>query len=320
MEGYANAYTAALLKHDPSSLPLASNVRVTENGVASSIGDGIWKTAVKFYSQANTTQFVVDRQSGQVGMLGVIDVGVPALFALRLKIDGKQITEVETLVKRDSDVGGPFQPEGYLWREAPYVRSIPAALSTSRDALGKAADRYWQVSIGSHNGDSIPYMPDCIHMENGMNTDWERPLSPWEAAHPKDNAQSNYDGRIWTCAREATMSTVNWKSVRTHRRLIDQERGLVMDWNLVDRDGPGFSVPKTLEDGTPNAPPKYGPPSRAADGWPLAAGMLGAPRPMTVGSASTNYHAQVFRIVHGRISREQVFWISLPAKAAAPFP
>jgi hypothetical protein len=319
MEGYANAYAAALVKHDATGLPLADNVHVTENGQPSSIDAGVWTTAVKFYSTPGSTQYVVDRSSGQVAMMGVIDVGVPAMYAVRLKIENGKITEIENLVKREADVGGPFQPEGYLWREAPYIRTIPTALHTSRDALAHTADTYWRVTTTIHKGEAVPYTVDCVHMENGMNTDWERPLSNWEAADPKDNPVSSFDGRIWTCAREATLSTVSWHATRLHRRLIDEERGLVMDWNLVDRDGPGFQVPKTLADGTPSTPPKYGPPSRGPDGWPTRAGMLGPIRSMTVGSSSTDYQAQLFRIVNGKIAREQVFWISLPPKVASPF-
>lgn len=330
---YVDDYAMSLIKHDPSGLPLASDVKVSENGKPINIGEGIWKSTVKFYSAPSSTQYVQDVQTGQVALMGVIDVGVPAIYAVRLQIKDGKITEIENLVKRESDAGGPFQPEGYLWREAPFIREMPAKIRSSRAKLAATADSYWTKAVTTHKGQA--YMPDCIHVENGMNTDWERPLTSWEAYDVKNNMPSNYDGRIWTCERELELSTHNWKAVIPERRLIDEERGLVLDWNLVRREGPGPTNPATMPDGSPVVMMAYGPPARGPDGWPRGAlgaapaggpfgpggpGAAGAPRgaPPTP-PPSTNYHAQLFRIVDGKISREQVFWISLPAAAAAPF-
>lgn len=324
---YVDDYALSLVKHDPSGLPLAMDVKVTENGKPIQVGEGVWKSAVKFYSAPSSTQYVQDVQTGQVALMGVIDVGVPAMYAVRLQIKDGKITEIENLVKRENDAGGPFQPEGYLWREAPFIREIPSKLRSSRAKLAATADSYWMKAVTTHKGQA--YMPDCIHVENGMNTDWERPLTSWEAYDVKNNMPSVYDGRIWTCERELNLTTQNWKTVVPIRRLIDEERGLVLDWNLVRREGRGPTNPTTMPDGSPVIRMAYGPPSRGPDGWPRGglgavtpAGGPGAGAPAggaTTPPPTTNYHAQLFRIVNGKISREQVFWISLPAGAVAPF-
>lgn len=364
MENYATSYAKALIKHDASNLPLAATVKMTENGKPTAVGQGIWQTTKRFYSAPNTTQYVVDFTTQQVAMMGVIDVGVPAIFATRLQIADGKITEIETLVKRESDAGSPFWPEGYLWREAPYIRTIPAKLAMSRSKLAKTADTYWKASTTTHKG--VPYSGDCVHLENGMNTSWERPLASWEVENPKDNPASDYDGRIWTCDRELQLTTRSWHTTRLHRRLIDEERGLVLDWNLVDRDtalqARSVPIPTQNKDGSPVTPPAWGPPSRSGEGgWPRCTGPLcggdtevssaavmpsmgpamgmggeggqggqtgmggGPGGPQGTGQFGlnatqlTNYHAQLFRIVNGKIMREQVFWTAVPYQMSAPF-
>ena len=37
-------YLDAMMKHDPSSLPVAPNVKFTEDGKALKLGEGAWKT------------------------------------------------------------------------------------------------------------------------------------------------------------------------------------------------------------------------------------------------------------------------------------
>ena len=47
LRGLIDRYFAALAAHDPSGLPLAPNVRSTENGVEVAVGKGLWPTAGK---------------------------------------------------------------------------------------------------------------------------------------------------------------------------------------------------------------------------------------------------------------------------------
>ncbi len=47
LKGIVDKYFAALQAHDPSGLPLASNVKFTENGKELAVGEGFWKTAGK---------------------------------------------------------------------------------------------------------------------------------------------------------------------------------------------------------------------------------------------------------------------------------
>lgn len=42
LKGLVDQYLAALVKHDPTGLPLASNVKFTENTATIELGDGTW--------------------------------------------------------------------------------------------------------------------------------------------------------------------------------------------------------------------------------------------------------------------------------------
>jgi hypothetical protein len=56
LEGFIDKYFAALEAHDPSRLPLASDVKFTENGVEISVGKGFWQTAGKPLLKRNMMQ------------------------------------------------------------------------------------------------------------------------------------------------------------------------------------------------------------------------------------------------------------------------
>jgi hypothetical protein len=73
--------------------------------------------------------------------------------------------------------------------------------------------------------------------------------------------------------------------------------------------------------GGPGAP--GGAPGAGGPGSPditMGAGGMGAAMTsMAPAGASANYHAQIFRIVNGKIAREQNVWISAPTGSASPF-
>ena len=69
LAGVMDTYLNALLSHSAASLPLARNVKYTENGVRINIGDGLWQTA----SAMPTYRLdLIDEEAGQVGLLGRI--------------------------------------------------------------------------------------------------------------------------------------------------------------------------------------------------------------------------------------------------------
>ena len=328
LKGFANDYIAAMLSKNTAKVPLAVGAVLTENALPVKLGDGIWKTARKMLSTISSNQYVIDAQTGQVAFMGVLDdAGQPAMLALRLSVQNGRITQAETLVGHASD--GPFWPEGFIYREAPYIRAVPDSKRNTREELLATDDIYWKTITTTHDGNAIPYAEDCWHFENGMNTNWERPLLPEEAANPNlvSNKPQEYDGRIWDCAREVYLTTRSWTEYKGLHQLVDPVRGLVMSWVLVNR-GPGRAGPGGKAGSPPMQPPRvvgfYGPPTRGADGWPEPSS-FDDPNKAPVMSGNPDaligwqYQACLMRIVGGRITRDQTFQAKAPTGASLPY-
>lgn len=306
---FADRYLEAIAKHDPTLVKHAPGAKLAENHQPIKAGEGIWKTATSF---AKIRQYVADTETGQVGVQTILtENNQPVIFALRLKIVNGAVTEAETLVTHDGEGGPPFLPEGFLIRESPYTREVPKEIRSTRAQLLQAAARYWELATTAHKADEGMYTVDCFHFQNGQSTNWERALTPAEQAAPERNAAQAYDGRIWICARELTLTTAPWIKQRSVRTLVDVERGLVMTWNLVDvqgRPGPDGKIPPAPKAGEPVPPvPDNAPPGLSAIGWAMRS------------QPQTFYHAEVKRIIGGKIQREQIFQRALPENAQSAF-
>ncbi|HXU00935.1 MAG TPA: hypothetical protein VN903_08085 [Polyangia bacterium] len=94
------AYFTALAAHSASTLPLASNVKFTENGKVMTVGQGLWATAgaVK-YAQSALDVETCSSATHAVVPDGNMDIPV----ALRLKLQNQMITEIETIAVRPGD-------------------------------------------------------------------------------------------------------------------------------------------------------------------------------------------------------------------------
>ena len=94
------AYFTALAAHSAATLPVAANVKFTENGKAMALGDGLWRTAgaVKY------TQSALDVELCSSGTHAVVPEGSMDIpVALRLKLQNQMITEIETIAVRPGD-------------------------------------------------------------------------------------------------------------------------------------------------------------------------------------------------------------------------
>ena len=91
--GFLDKYLQALRQKDPSRLPVAQNVRFSENSVELQIGDGLWNTIEKL---GKYDLRLADPKTGNVGWYGVVyEHGNPAVMAMRIKIQNGLMTEIE---------------------------------------------------------------------------------------------------------------------------------------------------------------------------------------------------------------------------------
>jgi len=159
-----DTYLAALVAHDPSKAPLASNVKFVENVTRLKPGEGLWKTA-----SATPTTFkiyVPDPVAQQVGFIGMMESeSKPVEVALRLKlIDGK-IGEAEQIVVSVRDTSLPHLKTPRV----PLTTPVPDDYRDARGRLLHIAASYYDA-LDNNNGSLAPFADDCVRMENGMQT------------------------------------------------------------------------------------------------------------------------------------------------------
>src|SRR5215831_3678921 len=69
LEGFVDQYMDAMVAHNPKAVPLAANVKFTENGQRLVIPDALWNSIT---GRGTYHLFVSDAQAGQVAFLGTI--------------------------------------------------------------------------------------------------------------------------------------------------------------------------------------------------------------------------------------------------------
>lgn len=165
LRGLVNTYVNALCADDPSRLPLTPDFRYTENCQELPLGKGLWATCS---GNLSYRLYMLDVEASQAGFFGkVSENGEPCFIALRLKVSGREFSEAEALVAR---WGNPlWGPDGFTEPRPELVRSVPPAERATRQEATTIADSYFDA-IELDNGDIVPVHPDCIRIENGVQT------------------------------------------------------------------------------------------------------------------------------------------------------
>jgi hypothetical protein len=224
LQSVADKYLRALVAHDPYSAPIASNVRITENGQRIGYSAGLWKTAS---ADSAYRLYFADPATGQIGFIGAIkENGVPALIALRLKVgDNNLATEAETIVAR-TQTGGLARPEGFVRPNPLLVTALKPGERVPRDQMIKIADSYFTGLDTDHSGKNVPFDPQCQRRENGMETA--------HSSDPKAGAMQ----RLGCKEQFDTGFSVFVTHVRERRYpIVDEERGLVYALVFFDHAG-----------------------------------------------------------------------------------
>lgn len=171
MEGIADAYRTAYLKHDPTLAPISRSVRFSENGVMMrSFPDASWDTVTSLPGAHVTLS---DVKSGNVGIyMPVVQNDTPGFLAVRLKIRNGEIVEIEHILSTKRNLSSPPTPIGDIadYHPDPNLSAIvPAAQRISRQRLIAHANGYF--STLEHNNGEIRgtrFAPDATRLENGL--------------------------------------------------------------------------------------------------------------------------------------------------------
>jgi len=186
LRGLVDQYFAALSAHDPSGLPLAPNVRSTENGVELAVGKGLWKTAGKPLLRrvlvdtrqcgAHASAVLEETfSSATVGPLNAFSgtkplpaegAVRPILFGVRLRVEGGRISEIESIVAREREFA--FDTDGALaTKDQDWESLLPPEERSSRLAMVAAADDYFGMFAAAPVVHT-PFASPCDRWENGM--------------------------------------------------------------------------------------------------------------------------------------------------------
>jgi hypothetical protein len=167
LEGLMTAYLEALGANDPSSLPLADNVRFTEDTVELSVGEGLWQTATRVRPYRID---IVDVAQSAVGTHTIVEEeNQPAMYQVRLGIEGRRIAEIETMVVRGAEEGMLFDVSG-LASPSPAMTYMPGdAERDSREEMIEIALHYPAgLRAGSFVEVDAPFASGAYRLENGV--------------------------------------------------------------------------------------------------------------------------------------------------------
>ena len=235
MTGLVDQYLAALVKHDPSGLPLAKGVRFTENTAEIPIGDGLWVGA----SEAPSTFkiYAVDPASGQVGFYGVMkEWNRPLILALRLKIVNRKITEIEHVLARNLRAD---RMENLITARPALLADVPTPERTSREIMLNAADSYFEA-IEHGQGSLAPFAEDCERHENGGQTTHNKTPIPWPV--PMGTPEADHAMAVLgtlSCTAQIDSQILSFITRLWPRRLtiVDEQKGLVFSFPMFQHRG-----------------------------------------------------------------------------------
>ena len=257
LEGFVDKYLDAVVAHDPKLLPLARNARFTENGVRLEIGDAHWKIIT---GKGTYRLFVTDPEAGQVTFIGTIreegrGEGSPTALALRLKVENRQIAEIETLLVRSTAAQNAGRgaapasapaaaPAPAFTGAAPnmerlgtphhsFLEIIPPAERMSREDLIKTANMYFSGMEKNDGKGLYPFTDDCNRIENGSLTTNVPPRGGQPRPDPKTAASYS---SAWGCKEQFESGLIHfvWR-IRDRRFVaVDRERGLVFSFAFFD--------------------------------------------------------------------------------------
>jgi hypothetical protein len=236
--GFADRYMDALVAQEPSRVQWAPRVRYTENSVSMMIGDGIWGA---ISSRSPTPLHAVDPSTGNVAWFGLVEEhGAPAYYAMRLKVEGGKVSEVEAVIARKG-YPGPFGDPATYVHDPAFAEVVPRAERLSRKQLIDLANGYFGTLQLNDGTVRTKFDPDCARTENGMFT-------------TKGTAFENA-AVAQGCEAQFKLGLYRYDDRVRGRRfeLVDEEHGIVVATGYIDHAA-RFDTYKTTDGQTRRSP------------------------------------------------------------------
>jgi hypothetical protein len=217
-------YIDAMVAHDTSRLPLAANVRFTEDSQDIRLGDGLWKTVTK---KGDFRQDYIDvTKQIAASHVMLLEENAQVLYSVLLRVADHKITGIETLVDRITP-NSRFKPDSLEKPPAGMGHAVPTGQRMPRAQMIRTALYYPEgLRIGSFVNAKTPFAKDAYRVENGTFIAG--------AGCPRAN-----------CPEILTQKIMVHADVKASVAAVDEEEGIVLLWmNFGDTNsyGPGNAL------------------------------------------------------------------------------
>ena len=228
-------YLAALVEHNPNSVPFAETAKFVESTNEIPVGEGLWITATG--GPGPFQIYAADPVAQQVACLVTMkETNKDVLLGARLKLVNGKITEAEHLVIRD-DLSNQIK-NGHLAKARPaFSEDLAEADKTPREEMLKAGAAYY-VALTGEDGKLAPFAEDCERRENGMTTAGTRePMSPLPitATDPDTKKMMEAMSKMpRTCEGQISTGSFTYITDIKDRRVFiaDERTGLVVGFSM----------------------------------------------------------------------------------------
>ena len=226
LEGLLTQYVDAVVSHDSSKLPVAGQVRFTEDGKDLALAAGqLWKsvTGKPIFRQ----DYLDVRQQVAAAHVQFPEAGTQALHTVLLHVRDRRITGIETQVQRITP-DARFQPDGSLTKGMPGLADpVPQGKAMPRAQMIRTALTYTEgLRIGNFTTGKTPFAKQAYRVENGMFIAG--------VGCPRKECAGLYDQKIML-----------HPDVKASVAAVDEQNGLVLLWmNFGDTGsyGPGNAL------------------------------------------------------------------------------
>jgi hypothetical protein len=222
LTGLMTQFVDALVAHDPSRLPLADDVRFTEDGRPARLGQGIWQSIT---ANGGFRQDYIDtRKQVAAAHLLLREDETQVLYSALLHVAGRKIEGIETLVQR-VEPGGRFQPTELGKPIRGMNDPVPAGKKNSREEMIRIALTYPEgLRIGNFTDGGTPFADESYRVENGVIT-----------ADQTDARRRMYEQNIMV-----------HPSIIPSVAVVDEDNGTVVLWMNFGHTGDSYGVGNSL--------------------------------------------------------------------------
>lgn len=242
-------YMDAVAKHDASGLPLSEKVKLVENTKVIPIGEGLWKNATGSFT--NFKVFAADPISGQVGVIGIIEVNNdPTIIGARLKVEDSEITEIDHMII--PKYGDSLNVNFSAIRPG-LITPVDPSERIAHDEMLRIANSYYEAIVND-NGDLCPFAEESQRRENGGVSAGARTPDEWY-----DDDFTTF--RKMKCGEQLSTGVMSYITDINRRRFIavDEEMGLVFAYSIFVHDGEPKVMKITGVPGVTERVNNYGP-------------------------------------------------------------